>query len=131
MGDLNDVSWSRVTRLFLKISGLLDPRKGRGMYNSYNARFPLLRWQLDHLFHSDHFGVVNIQRLPACGSDHFPMLYTLQLRNRSEETEDVHDISTEELVYADYKIQRGAPLEKRPFSDIYPRHLPDKQTDSE
>lgn len=79
-GDLNDVAWSPTTRDFRKISGMSDPRRGRGFFNTFHADYPLLRWPLDHVFHSSHFELVHIKRMPSIGSDHFPLLTTLRLK---------------------------------------------------
>src|SRR5690606_6904740 len=71
------VAWSETTRLFQKISRLLDPRIGRGRFNTYHANHWWLRWPLDHVFLSDHFRLRRLEVQPPIGSDHFPILVDL------------------------------------------------------
>lgn len=80
MGDLNDVGWSRTSRLFRNVAGMADPRVGRGFYPTFNANYPLLRWPLDHLFVSPHFQLMEIDLLPDIGSDHLPIYFRLCLK---------------------------------------------------
>jgi endonuclease/exonuclease/phosphatase (EEP) superfamily protein YafD len=84
-GDLNDVAWSNTTRMFQRLSRLLDPRVGRGFYNTFDARFPLLRWPLDHLFHDARFHLIAMKRVENIGSDHFPMFFKLALAEDAPE----------------------------------------------
>jgi endonuclease/exonuclease/phosphatase (EEP) superfamily protein YafD len=72
-GDLNDVGWSDTTRQFKEVSGLLDPRVGRGLYATFNANWPLMRWPLDHVFVDRSFRLLRLAREGDIGSDHFPI----------------------------------------------------------
>lgn len=78
-GDLNDVGWSSTTRLLRRTTRLLDPRIGRGMYATFNANSRLMRWPLDHIFHSPEFALVSMHRGGHIGSDHLPIVLDLCL----------------------------------------------------
>ncbi|HYC60724.1 MAG TPA: endonuclease/exonuclease/phosphatase family protein [Thermoanaerobaculia bacterium] len=107
-GDLNDVAWSDTSQLFVRLSGLLDPRAGRGFFNSYNAHSPLFRYPLDHVFHSRHFKLVRLERLRAIGSDHFPILIELQFDpHAAREQEESHERPGDER-RADEKLEQEA-----------------------
>jgi len=109
-GDLNDVAWSRTTRLFLKISGLLDPRRGRGMYCTFNARYPLLRWPLDHIFHSQAFILGSLRRLEDIGSDHYPFLaHLLYVPQQGQQQESLVKEAEDEQLAVDI-LQQNTSL---------------------
>lgn len=99
IGDLNDVAWSYTTNLFLKMSGLLDPRRGRGFYNSFHAHYPFLRFPLDHAFISTDFKLKRMCRLKNFDSDHFPIYISVQYEpaaslEQEEMVPDTDDIAT-------------------------------------
>ncbi|CAB1208442.1 endonuclease/exonuclease/phosphatase family protein [Acinetobacter bouvetii] len=107
MGDLNDVAWSRTTRLFQRISGLLDPRVGRHFVNTFHADYPLLRWSLDHIFHSTDFALVQMKRLRHMGSDHFPVYVVLQTGRVFEQIQDELEQTDADEQEAQQAIQEG------------------------
>ena len=87
-GDLNDVAWSHTSELFRRLARLLDPRVGRGLLPTFHADYKLLRWPLDHVFHSAHFRVQRIERLPYIGSDHFPIFIRLSYEPQGWEAQE-------------------------------------------
>ncbi|MEA2117557.1 endonuclease/exonuclease/phosphatase family protein [Halovibrio sp. HP20-50] len=75
--DFNDVAWSDTTLLFADLSDLKDPRRGRRLLSTYHAEYPLWRYPIDHLFVSDGFHLIDIDRVKVEGSDHFGLSTTL------------------------------------------------------
>ena len=113
-GDLNDVAWSSTTQLFRDRSRLLDPRVGRGMFNTFHADYWFLRWPLDHVFVSPHWRLVDMRRLGGIGSDHFPVLFELVVsENLTLETHPEADDVDEELE-ADTLEEEAASGAERP-----------------
>ncbi len=82
VGDLNDVAWSHTSKRFKQFCAMVDPRQGRGIYNTYNVFVPLFRYPLDHFFYSAHFRLVSLKKMKAIGSDHFPMMINLNLEGK-------------------------------------------------
>lgn len=108
MGDLNDVAWSHTSYLFRNISGLLDPRVGRGFYNTFHARYPFIRFPLDHFFHSNDFRLLDLKRLSYFGSDHFPIYINLSYEPSAERQQQELEATPDEQVEAEEKIMKLA-----------------------
>lgn len=106
-GDLNDVAWSQTTRLFLRTSGLLDPRRGRGFYNTFHAGHWYMRFPLDHIFHSPHFTISRLERLDFVGSDHFPILIDLRYTPTEKSAHQVLENKTTDEHEIELRLQRA------------------------
>jgi endonuclease/exonuclease/phosphatase (EEP) superfamily protein YafD len=102
LGDLNDVAWSRTTQLFQEISGLLDPRIGRGLYPTFNAD-----WPLDHVFFESSFTLLEMATLGDIGSDHFPFYIALCYQPQAEAVQETPAPEPEDLEDAREAIRSG------------------------
>ncbi|HYO79831.1 MAG TPA: endonuclease/exonuclease/phosphatase family protein [Bryobacteraceae bacterium] len=110
-GDLNDVAWSHTTRLFLRLSSMLDPRLGRAFCNTFHAHLPLFRWPLDHLFHSRAFRLVNFERGPKTGSDHFPVIVELSYEPHIRHDQERPTAEPEDYAEAQRKLDNVLPAD--------------------
>ena len=113
-GDMNDVAWSHTSELFRRVSGLLDPRVGRGLMPTFHADYSLLRWPLDHVFVSPHFQVVDMRRLAHVGSDHFPIFVRLSFEphHKATQEENAEQADADDHAEAAEKIAEGFAEEK-------------------
>jgi endonuclease/exonuclease/phosphatase (EEP) superfamily protein YafD len=106
-GDLNDVAWSHTTRLFQRVSGLLDPRIGRGLFPTFHAGYWFARWPLDHVFHDASFRLIRLEVLDSFGSDHFPVFIHLLHDPAAARVHKVPEADDEDRQEADEKIEDG------------------------
>ena len=107
-GDFNDVAWSRTTTLFKSVGELLDPRVGRGFYNTFSADSWIMRWPLDHLFISEEFRSMELERGRDLGSDHFPLYSKLSLEVENAAEQKPEPASPEEIERAREQIRKAA-----------------------
>jgi endonuclease/exonuclease/phosphatase (EEP) superfamily protein YafD len=109
-GDLNDVAWSHTSELFRRLARLLDPRVGRGLLPTFHADYKLLRWPLDHVFHSAHFRLQRLERLSHMGSDHYPIYIRLSYEPQGwqEQEQELEVPDAEDRLEAREKIHEAA-----------------------
>lgn len=106
LGDFNDVAWSETSKLFKRVSELLDGRIGRGLYNTYSAESYVLRWPLDHIFISKEFRIKKMEVREDVNSDHFPLFteFTYEPEKALEQKPD--QASKEDLKAAGDQIKK-------------------------
>lgn len=115
-GDFNDVAWSRTTSLFKSVGELLDPRVGRGFFNTYSANTWIMRWPLDHLFISEEFRTMELERGRNFGSDHFPLYSKLSLEPENAEEQKPEPASSEEMESAMEQIRKVTANPDQPLA---------------
>ena len=107
-GDFNNVAWARSSRLFRKMSGLLDARIGHKMLSSFHAKYLFFRFPLDLLFHSTDIVVDKLFRYPSIGSDHFPIGCSFHIcKKASMADEEVEELNEDEKEEAEEMIVAG------------------------
>ena len=116
-GDFNDVPWSYVTRLFHTISGLLDPRVGRGPFNTFHAHYPFFRCPLDQVFVSSHFRLREFAVSGDFGSDHYAVLADIQAEPWAEHEQDEPDAGAAERAQAEAEIDQAEVQDERTDND--------------
>lgn len=108
VGDFNNVAWSKSSILFRKTSELIDPRIGHGFVSTFHAKYKLLRFPIDLMFHSPNVFVTKLKTLENFGSDHLAvhceLFIDMELNNQDEQVETAnHD----ELQEANEMIEAG------------------------
>lgn len=108
VGDFNNVAWSRSSVLFRKTSHLIDPRIGHSFVSTFHAKYRLLRFPIDLMFHSEDIFIKQLKTLENFGSDHLPVYCEFFIDHHNDEQEELIETATsEEKAEAEIMIEEG------------------------
>lgn len=108
VGDFNNVAWSKSSILFRKTSHLIDPRIGRSFVSTFHARYRLLRFPIDLMFHSEDIFIKELKTLENFGSDHLPVYCEFFIDHHNDEQEEkVEEATAGEKTEAEEMIEEG------------------------
>lgn len=110
VGDFNNVCWSRIAKLFGKISGLKDARLNNGILGTFPVKPAFLRFPIDLLFHSQGIHIQTFTTLADIGSDHLPLFTEFHID--ASKTSKENEISTSSKNEADTIIDKGIKANK-------------------
>ena len=82
-GDLNSTPWSPHFRDLVRAAGLRNAAAGRGYLATWPRWFFPAQIPIDHVLLKGPWSVLGLQRGPALGSDHYPLIADLWLRSSS------------------------------------------------
>jgi len=109
-GDFNNVSWSKTSKLFSKVSGLKDARLGKGVYGTFPSYAYILRFPIDLVFNSLNIAILKISTLTSIKSDHLPLLVKFRISDsiRKEGLDrDYDDEKVKETIREGIKEQKN------------------------
>ncbi len=108
IGDFNNVAWSKSSILFRKISHLIDPRVGKAFVSTFHAKYKLLRFPIDLMFHSEDIFIKELKTLENYGSDHLPVFceFFIDLENNAQK-DRIEKADAEEKAEAAEMIEEG------------------------
>lgn len=75
-GDFNSSMWSPRYRKLIRDTGLVNARRGKGIYPTWSPNWrlaPFLSIPIDHILVSSELDAVNFETLPFTGSEHLPI----------------------------------------------------------
>lgn len=108
VGDFNNVAWAKSSVLFRKTSGMIDPRIGRGLISTFHAKYRLLRFPIDQMFHTTDVFVEELKAMENIGSDHLPLYCKFFIDKINDDQEDlVEDLEKGDAAEVNEMIAEG------------------------